>query len=36
MHADDRFPVGDHTWILDRVEDPTSPDWTVVLVRVEE
>jgi hypothetical protein len=31
----DTFPVRDQTWKLDRVENPSSRDWTVVLTKVE-
>ncbi|GLY74100.1 DUF6406 domain-containing protein [Actinoallomurus iriomotensis] len=35
LHPGDTFPVRDQTWKLDRVENPGSPDWTIVLTRVE-
>lgn len=31
LHPGDTFPVGDRTWRLERVENPTTRDWTVVL-----
>lgn len=35
LHPGDTFPVRDQVWKLDRVEDPGSRDWVVVLSRVE-
>ncbi|MEV5704681.1 DUF6406 domain-containing protein [Actinoallomurus sp. NPDC052274] len=35
LRLGDTFPVRGQTWKLDRVENPRSPDWTVVLTRVE-
>ncbi|WP_030620314.1 DUF6406 domain-containing protein [Streptomyces sclerotialus] len=31
----EHFPVRDETWKIDRVEDPLSEDWRVVLTKVE-
>jgi hypothetical protein len=34
LQLGETFPVRDETWKLDRVEDASSPDWRVYLVRV--
>ncbi|MGW7363700.1 DUF6406 domain-containing protein [Streptomyces sp. NPDC054841] len=34
LHVGDTFPVRDETWKLDRVDDPDSEDWVVILRRV--
>lgn len=35
LHPGDTFPVREQTWKLDRVENPGSHNWTVVLSRVK-
>ncbi|WP_371577838.1 DUF6406 domain-containing protein [Streptomyces sp. NBC_01314] len=35
LHLGDTFPVGEDTWYLDRVEDPTG-DWAVFLSQAEQ
>jgi hypothetical protein len=35
LEPGDTFPVRDQTWTLDRVENPRSADWAVVLTKVE-
>lgn len=34
LRLGDTFPVGDQTWRLDRVDDPGTRNWTVVLTKV--
>jgi hypothetical protein len=34
LQPGDIFPVSDQTWRLDRVENPESQDWAVVLTKV--
>lgn len=35
LHPDDVFPVQGQIWKLDKVVNPGTGDWTVVLIRVQ-
>jgi hypothetical protein len=35
LHPGETFPVGDETWKLDHVENPSGPEWAIHLVRVK-
>jgi hypothetical protein len=34
VHPGETFPVRDQTWRLDRVDNPGTDDWRVLLIRV--